>query len=97
MQDTTSTTFDLLGEVYVDAGLLLIGDPCYNTVDASNEAAWSAFCERLTFNDGDQPLGEGLGLTVHCNDGIYPVFVEKDQNGRAVSVTIELDPRRFDQ
>ena len=91
------TQYDLLGEIYVDSGLVLVGDPCYRREGSGNQAAWEAFCHRITSTGGDEPLGEGLGLTVSCDDGIYPVFAETDpETGRVLAITIEFDMSRFD-
>lgn len=59
---------NLVGYVGVDAGILMIGDPCYTLPDDGsqrNETArrWSSFCDRL-FADGPHQLGENTGDVV---------------------------------
>ena len=65
-------------QVYVDAGLIWIGDPCYIMGnDASHRVTrWSEFCEQLENHDKiSTPLGEGVGVLVDSGygDGCYEV------------------------
>lgn len=93
-----------IGTVFVDAGLIWVGDPCYVMGDdASNRVTdWDEFCKVLEksgqFNPKQNcsaPLGPGIGLAISSGygDGEYPVFIEtiKDGSGERVkSVTIEF-------
>ena len=83
-------------EVYVDAGLIWIGDPCYIMGDdAGNRVTdWADFCDNLR-EDGNYktvtaPLGKGIGLAISSGygDGCYPVHVEHNSEGRVSKVTI---------
>lgn len=83
------------GYVYVDAGCIWIGDPCYVMGDdASNRVKdWIGdFCNKLDNNVSvQQPLGMGTGMCIDSGhgDGRYPVTVEYDPNsGRPASVTV---------
>jgi hypothetical protein len=96
-KDKNMTNEVQIGTISVDAGIVMIGDPCYrfdNPLPAAND--WDAFVG-ATLAAGDravsQPLGNGCGIVVPTGwgDGEYPVtatFV----NGRIVSVTIDFDP-----
>lgn len=77
-----------IGNVWVDAGLVWIGDPCYVLGgDASNGVkTWEEFCTKLDEagrHDSAStvytaPLGEGIGFAVDSGygDGSYPVTLE---------------------
>lgn len=95
------TTYEA-GVIGVDAGLCWIGDPCYILHQKENPAAigkdWGEFCDILgedypTVKQFDYDMGhEGLGMCVSTGygDGVYPVFVTKNSEGRVVRVTIEF-------
>ncbi len=73
-----------IGTVCVDAGIVMIGDPCYTLSDNASHRTdiarvWDRFCEQ-TFapgphqkghRDGEavEPLGEGVGLVVSTGYG----------------------------
>jgi len=80
-------------EVYVDAGLIWIGDPCYVMGDnATNRVTdWMDFCDKLHTHEGvSTPLGHGVGVAVSSGygDGAYPVEIEFNDEGRPSKVTI---------
>jgi len=85
-------------EVYVDAGLIWIGDPCYVLGDdASHKVTdWTDFCNKMNtprLEEGEgvsAPLGKGVGLAISTGygDGCYPVHVEHNSEGRVSKVTI---------
>lgn len=88
-----------IGTVYVDAGIVMIGDPCYSvTGDASHHIkTWSEFCDKTFASDlpygTAEPHGRGLGLVVPTlyGDGSYPVYAELE-GGRVARVTIDFAP-----
>ena len=88
----------LLGHVGVDAGMLMIGDPCYfigkdATVNTEVFPTWSVACNEL-FCAGDHgrdhpyliesAFGALLGIAVRTThgDGSYPVHLEAYKDGR---------------
>ncbi|WP_432006335.1 hypothetical protein [Streptomyces parvus] len=88
-----------IGTVHVDAGVVMIGDPCYSvTGDASHHIkTWSEFCKKSPYGkekyDVTEPYGHGLGLVVPTlyGDGSYPVYAELEGD-RVARVTIDFDP-----
>ncbi len=77
-------TWEKVGVVGVDAGLIWLGDPCYiiHSTDENPDLGkdWGEFCSRLYPNDGNQHddgvrqwmIGEGhagLGVTVGSGHG----------------------------
>jgi hypothetical protein len=93
----------LAGHVYVDAGLIWVGDPCYVMGDdaSSRVTDWGDFCGKLFndpgYNEGfTKPLGDGTGIAVRSGygDGSYPVYVtyEKDDLfGGWIPSKVEID------
>lgn len=85
----------LIGHVGVDAGLIMIGDPCY--VTQKNHPAsmdWDKFCDLLQKEreKADGPMSwsipydqghEGLGIIVESGigDGSYPVYATVEECG----------------
>jgi len=92
---------ELVGHVGVDAGLIYIGDPCYeigNDTEGKFQGTWSDFCGFLNANEKKGvtkipfPLGhEGQAVIVSSGygDGNYPVYVERE-NGRIARVIVEF-------
>ena len=88
-------TETLAGYVGVDAGLVMIGDPCYIVSENISHPVhnWDTFCDSLSTNTKmseptvkslNFPLGhEGLGVVISSGygDGCYPVYVTK-KDGR---------------
>lgn len=79
-----------VGEVAVDAGLVMVGDPCYAKDKDHPIHKWSKFCD-LVHGDHDNSAtqlkfkhgGPGLGVVVSSGygDGVYPVYVKHDERG----------------
>ena len=85
-----------LGNIFIDAGLVWIGDPCYVLpADArSNPGAdWDQFVDELRKSDTPgEPTGKnfnGIGVcsSTGYGDGSYPVTAEV-VDGRVCSVTV---------
>ena len=91
----------LVGSVFVDAGLLWFGDPCYVMGDdaSSRVTDWSVFCERIHTDETEiaphvwEPLSPGIGLAITSGygDGEYPVYVTYNHEGRVKSVTVAFN------
>lgn len=76
---------ELVGHLDVDAGIMMLGDPCYTLPDdaTSREEAkdWSAFCSKLgndypTKTAPFEHAGAAFVVSTGFGDGTYPVFVE---------------------
>ena len=79
--------------IYVDAGIIWIGDPCYIMGDdASNRVTdWQEFCKKLVDHKTiSEPLGKGIGVLVDSGygDGAYNVDYTTNSQGRVASVTV---------
>lgn len=84
----------LVGYVDVDAGLMLVGDPCYYSKDNPMQN-WSEFCDRLFKEEiGKEHLptvyrlphredhyGKGVVTSTGYGDGSYPVYVTITDEG----------------
>ena len=81
------------GTVFVDAGCIWIGDPCYIMGDDATDRVrdWSEFCSKINHEIPVQaPLGDGTGMLIDSGygDGCYPVDVEYNHDGRVAKVTV---------
>ena len=86
-------TLERVGEVWVDAGMLLIGDPCYlipngdGTPKKASLLNWNAFCAAVhaspTRNGIAEPIGKWLGVVINNfgGDGTFPVDVVRGADG----------------
>jgi len=90
-----------IGEIPVDAGLMMLIDPCYiigknfkKGKDDSKNEKWREFLEYIYEKgyDGDfchlKELG-GIIVSSGYGDGEYPVFIKK-QDGRVKELTIKF-------
>jgi hypothetical protein len=90
----------MIGYVSVDAGILFVGDPCYQSDGRCDFTDWGKFCNSLTENRNEDGIlelkhdngarGKGLVFGTVIGDGIYPVYGNYDKSGDMVSVTIKL-------
>lgn len=94
-----------VGCISVDAGLVMVGDPCYHIGQdkqpKSFNKTWQEFVrEELTYQD--EPLNEvqlyhdsnAVGLAVVIGnfggDGCYPVYVETNEQGQQKRLIVEF-------
>jgi hypothetical protein len=90
-----------VGNVFVDSGQIMIGDPCYINKDWSDEFAtdkpgefsYAGACTATLSEQGYGVLGGGTGFacSTRWGDGNYPVFAEFDHTGRVISLTVHFD------
>ena len=78
---------ELAGYITVDAGLVQLGDPCYE-VNSMEEIEFD------DEGDGIYEVGEGKAITVQTGygDGVFPVYVRRDQRGAILELTVDLNP-----
>ena len=95
---------ELVGHVGVDAGLIYIGDPCYEIGSDCNSkflGTWADFCRDIlqtqvedrgdTWKLSYALGGDGKAVVVSSGygDGDYPVYVERE-NGRIARVIVDF-------
>ena len=87
-----NSDWEHVGEIGVDAGIVMVGDPCYiNDVDHPVKD-WSKFCSSLDSpaTQLKYPMGHtGLGVVVSSGygDGVYPVYIRRE-NGVVVEMKV---------
>jgi hypothetical protein len=89
-----------IGECGVDAGMIMVGDPCYFVGKEAtiNERCsdWSQACKEVFCKEGntrDTPMdvyGLGVAISTTHGDGCYPVYLETSKSGRR-RLIVELD------
>ena len=91
-----------VGEISVDAGICWLGDPCYilhrtkadqKALEKSIGNDWSGFCDRLApdvtqFNHALGYSGLGVVVSTGYGDGVYPVLVRHNADGRIAEVKV---------
>jgi len=91
-----------IGECGVDAGMLMVGDPCYFVGKEAtiherckdwSQACKEVFCAEGATDDRDKPFdvyGLGVAIATTHGDGCYPVYLETTRSGRRYLV-VALD------
>ena len=86
------------GPVYVDSGLVWIGDPGY-LIDPSGteQVGWDELVQKIHGDEGAatgvvEPFDPGKGMAVMCHDGVYGVTVHRNGDGDIDGVYIDLNP-----
>lgn len=93
-----------IGVISVDSGTCWIGDPCYilqGNRPKSVGKDWDDTCDIINasidkdryfvFNHDKGHEGLGLMVLTGCGDGVYPVFIERNEDGRVKRVVIEFE------
>lgn len=95
-------TRELVGTILVDAGIVMVGDPCYTLPDDgtfrdATARNWDTFARSVYppgqgANPNPTPLGAGVSVVVQSGygDGEYPVYVERTKGGSVKSLTVEF-------
>lgn len=78
---------ELVGYITVDAGLVQLGDPCYE-VNSMHEIDFNAP------NNGVFDIEDGKAITVQTafGDGVFPVYVRRDRLGGIMEMTVNFNP-----
>ena len=90
--------WETVGEIGVDAGRVIVGDPCYFAApDASNafeslDELWGQVGERLVAPLAFKHGGHGMAVVVSSGlgDGVYPVEVRRAKNGRIAELRVKF-------
>lgn len=89
-----------IGMLSVDAGLMMLGDPCYVIGREIGKLDWREFLSRYADNHNDQVMqiekGTAIMFQTGYGDGSYPVFA-KIEDGIVKSVTVVFDNSRDDE
>ena len=84
---------ELIGHCGVDSGQILLIDPCYvykddfTGGDTPTGGDYDECC-RITLSEGAGQTDLGVVTSSGYGDGVYPVYAQKDGNGRVKQVTI---------
>ncbi len=95
-----------IGIVAVDAGILMVGDPCYHVhyhqTPKAFGTSWEDFCLNIlrkggtTLNNVQLNFDDGYkGLGVICGgfggDGCFPVYVKRNDSGRVTKLVVDFE------
>jgi hypothetical protein len=95
----------LAGTFAVDSGQAMVGDPCYldtfeqwadgtpfNHAEKAGEYGYLGACG-VTLKDGFGQLGESQAVVFSTGygDGLYPVYVQLNEDGRVSKVVIDFE------
>lgn len=88
-----------IGALPVDAGVMMLGDPCYVVHPKNHDPEiYDRICQLIDdkpyvfFSGSYGPIPDVLVAKTGYGDGIYPVFAELDENDRVMSITISFQP-----
>jgi len=79
---------ELIGHCGVDSGQILLIDPCYVYKDEYGSGGDYDQCCQITLSEGAGQTDLGVVTSSGYGDGVYPVYAQKDSNGRIKQVTI---------
>jgi len=90
--------WEKVGVVAVDAGILMIGDPCYQIQSDSCEMpkTWKGFCEVIgdetihQFNFKKGHHGAAVVIGGFGGDGVFDVEVKKNETGRITEMRVRF-------
>ena len=95
----------LAGTIAIDSGQAMVGDPCYldtfeqwadgapfNHQEKAGEYGYLGACG-VTLKDGFGQLGESQAVVFSTGygDGLYPVYVQLNEDGRVSKVVIDFE------
>lgn len=98
--DLDVADFEIIGQLYVDSGLIMLVDPCYvlqsrgDLVEETYEDVLDAFHSGVNESPNHvEPWGTGLGTVVQTmyGDGSYPVYARKNERGQIAQVFIDFE------
>ncbi len=96
------TKWERAGYVGVDAGLVMVGDPCYQLLDSPSGPHpihnWPAFCAHhhnsgkgVTDLNDHWPNGHvGVVVNSGLGDGLYPVDIRRDEQGNIAELRVKF-------
>jgi hypothetical protein len=101
-----NNNWELIGHAAVDAGMIMICDPCYFIKDKNEEPyggrgkTWYEFLDKYDFAQQPEQMffdekktHPGLGVVIGTphGDGVFPVFVKRGSDGLISEMKICFD------
>jgi hypothetical protein len=94
----------LAGQIIIDSGQAMVGDPCYlDEWDTNQNDEWEltdkvgdysyqgASATTLANCYGQLGRGSAVVFSTGYGDGLYPVYVQMNEDGRVSKVVIDFD------
>jgi hypothetical protein len=94
----------LAGHFAVDSGQAMVGDPCYiDNWDTNKNDEWNiegkvgqysyhgASATTLANSYGELGIGSAVVFNTGYGDGLYPVYVQLNNDGRVSKVVIDFE------
>jgi hypothetical protein len=94
---------ELVGSFSVDSGQAMVGDPCYLDQWQTNEnepfeldgkvgqySYLGACATTISQNAGELGIGSAVVFNTGYGDGVYPVYVQYNEDGRVAKVVIDF-------
>lgn len=110
MNTTTLTGLTYAGSFAVDSGQAMIGDPCYLDGWKTNEGEeWNlegkkgqysyqgVSARTLEDNFGQIGAADAVAFSTGYGDGLYPVYVKLNDDGRVGMVVIDFEGELDDE
>lgn len=102
--NTTLTDLEYAGSFTVDSGQAMVGDPCYiNDWDTNSGDDWApenhdgeysyqgASNTTTKYKFGEIGNSNAVVFETGYGDGVYPVYVKLNKDGRVAQVVIDFD------
>jgi hypothetical protein len=99
----TYNNVTLVGNIGIDSGQAMIGDPCYLEEWETNEGEdWNlegkenhysyqgASATTIKDTAGELGLGTAVVFSTGYGDGYYPVYVQYNEDGRAMMAIVDM-------
>jgi hypothetical protein len=90
-QVKTHNEWEYVGDVWVDSGTIVIGDPCYLRKETHPIQDWDSFVELVHEAGSPKIMSLPNGTTLiqpGRGDGIYPVEVKRTRHGDVAEARI---------
>ena len=104
MKDDLLDNLLLAGEFAVDSGQAMVGDPCYlydwdtsSNVDFDDNSIVGEYsyngvsATTVKHNFGTVGIHKAVAFSTGYGDGVYPVYVKLNNDGRVSMVVIDFD------
>ena len=102
--NATITELVYAGSFGVDSGQAMVGDPCYlDNWDTNKNEEWNlegkeneysyygASATTLANSYGELGIGTAVVFNTGYGDGLYPVYVQLNEDGRVSKVVIDFE------